>query len=170
MRTIENRFVIGPSNILSASMYVCTLQPGNFTGFGSEGVKQSLVRAGDVIRLECMCFPWLVRSRFFLACPVRPVQVTSSRMLRVGLCSFVTDCQAYCVAACRGVIAAVFFCVFFLRASSSYVCGRGRILIGARWHDSFITNYRSAQLVCIAYACAPYGAQSCQSIWNRRAV
>ena len=45
---------------------MCALySPEIFTGFGSEGVKQSLVRAGDVIRLECMCFPRLVRSLFF---------------------------------------------------------------------------------------------------------
>ena len=41
MHSIESRFVIRPSNILSAGMYVCTFQPGNFTGCGtgSEGVK-----------------------------------------------------------------------------------------------------------------------------------
>ena len=31
-------FIIRPSNILFASVYVCTVQPGNFTGSGSEGV------------------------------------------------------------------------------------------------------------------------------------
>ena len=36
---IERRFVIGPSNILFAGVYVCTFKPGNFTGWGSEGVK-----------------------------------------------------------------------------------------------------------------------------------
>ena len=40
MHSVGSRFVIGPSNILSAGMYVFTFQPGNFTGFGSEGVKQ----------------------------------------------------------------------------------------------------------------------------------
>ena len=39
MHTIKSRFVIGPSNILFASLYVCTFKPGNFTGWGSEGVK-----------------------------------------------------------------------------------------------------------------------------------
>ena len=33
------RFVIRPSDILFASVYVCTFQPGNVTGWGSEGVK-----------------------------------------------------------------------------------------------------------------------------------
>ena len=33
-----SRFVMGPSNTLSAGMYVYTFQPGNFTGWGSEGV------------------------------------------------------------------------------------------------------------------------------------
>ena len=37
IRSIESRFVIGPSNIPFADM--CTFQPGNFTGCGSEGVK-----------------------------------------------------------------------------------------------------------------------------------
>ena len=39
MHSVERRFVIGLSNILSAGMYVCTFQPRNFTGCGSEGVK-----------------------------------------------------------------------------------------------------------------------------------
>ena len=39
MHSIESRFVIGPSNILFAGIYVCNFQPRNFTGWGSEGVK-----------------------------------------------------------------------------------------------------------------------------------
>ena len=39
MHSIKNRFVIGQSNILSGGVYICTFQPGNFTGWGSEGVK-----------------------------------------------------------------------------------------------------------------------------------
>ena len=38
MHSVESRFVMGPSNILFAGVYVCTFQPGNFTGCGSEGV------------------------------------------------------------------------------------------------------------------------------------
>ena len=38
MDGIESRFVTGPSNILFGGVYLCTFQPGNFTGFGSEGV------------------------------------------------------------------------------------------------------------------------------------
>ena len=38
MHSVESRFVIGPSDILSAGVYVCTFQPANFTGFGSEGL------------------------------------------------------------------------------------------------------------------------------------
>ena len=37
MHSIKSRFVIGPSNVLFA---VCAFQPGNFTGRGSEGVKE----------------------------------------------------------------------------------------------------------------------------------
>ena len=38
--SIDSRFVIlGLSNILFAGVYVCTFQPGDFTGWGSEGVK-----------------------------------------------------------------------------------------------------------------------------------
>ena len=33
------RLVTGPSNVQPAGKYVCTFQPGNFTGCGSEGVK-----------------------------------------------------------------------------------------------------------------------------------
>ena len=40
MHSDESRFVIGSSNTLSAGMYVCTFQPGNFTGCGSEVVNQ----------------------------------------------------------------------------------------------------------------------------------
>ena len=36
---VESRFVTGPSNTLFAGVYVCTFQPGNFTGWVSEGVK-----------------------------------------------------------------------------------------------------------------------------------
>ena len=42
-RSIETRFVIGPSYILSAGVYVSILQPGNFTGWGSEGVNAEIV-------------------------------------------------------------------------------------------------------------------------------
>ena len=39
MHSVRRRFVAGPSNILFAGVYVYTFQPGNFTGWGSEGVK-----------------------------------------------------------------------------------------------------------------------------------
>ena len=39
MHSTESRSVIGPSSILFAGLYVCTFQPGNFTGWGSERVK-----------------------------------------------------------------------------------------------------------------------------------
>ena len=38
MHSIESRFITGPSDILFACVYVCTFQPGNFTGWGSERV------------------------------------------------------------------------------------------------------------------------------------
>ena len=38
MHGTEGRFVIGPSTMLFACVYVCTFQPGNFTGWGSERV------------------------------------------------------------------------------------------------------------------------------------
>ena len=37
--SIESRFATGPSSILFGGVYVCTFQPGNFTGWGSEEVK-----------------------------------------------------------------------------------------------------------------------------------
>ena len=40
MCSVESRFVIGSSDILSAGVYVCTFQPGNFTGCGRKGVKR----------------------------------------------------------------------------------------------------------------------------------
>ena len=42
MHSTESRPVIGPSNILFAGVYVCTFQPGNITGWGSEGVNKAL--------------------------------------------------------------------------------------------------------------------------------
>ena len=42
MPSIESGFVIGPSNILFTGVYGCTIQPENFTGWGSEGVKQDV--------------------------------------------------------------------------------------------------------------------------------
>ena len=39
MHNTESRFAIGSSNIQFGGVYVCTSQPGNFTGWGSEGVK-----------------------------------------------------------------------------------------------------------------------------------
>ena len=48
MDSIESRFVIEPSNILSGGLYVCTFQPGNFTGCGSEGVKPEECLHSDV--------------------------------------------------------------------------------------------------------------------------
>ena len=38
----ESRFVIRPSNILLAGVYVCTFQIGNFTRLGNEGVKTAM--------------------------------------------------------------------------------------------------------------------------------
>ena len=42
MHSIGSRFVIGPSNILSAGVFVYTFQLGNCTGSGSEGVNDWL--------------------------------------------------------------------------------------------------------------------------------
>ena len=39
MHSITSRFIIRLGNILLAATHVCTSQPGNFTGCGSEGVK-----------------------------------------------------------------------------------------------------------------------------------
>ena len=39
MHSNKSRFVIGPSNILSEGVYAYTFQPGNFTCWGSEGVR-----------------------------------------------------------------------------------------------------------------------------------
>ena len=39
----ESSFVTGRSTILFAGMYVCTFQPRNVTGRGSEGVKKKKV-------------------------------------------------------------------------------------------------------------------------------
>ena len=40
VHTIENRFVIGPEKIPVLQACVDTFQPGNFTGCGSERVKE----------------------------------------------------------------------------------------------------------------------------------
>ena len=41
MPSTESEFFIGPLSILVAGVYVCTFQPGNFTGCGSEGVNKT---------------------------------------------------------------------------------------------------------------------------------
>ena len=41
MHSIRSRFIIRLGNILLAATHVCTSQPGNFTGCGSEGIKNS---------------------------------------------------------------------------------------------------------------------------------
>ena len=38
MHSIESTFVLGPQNILFGGVHVCIFQPGNFTGWGNEGV------------------------------------------------------------------------------------------------------------------------------------
>ena len=45
MHSIQSRFVIRPSNTLfgGVCVCVCTFQPGNSTGLGSEGVNGTLV-------------------------------------------------------------------------------------------------------------------------------
>ena len=48
-----SRFLIIPSNILFTSVYMCTFQPGNFTGWGSEGVNVKTVWIHCVC---CFCF------------------------------------------------------------------------------------------------------------------
>ena len=40
MHSIESRLVIGPSGILFGGVY---FQPGNFTGWGSDGVKYDVL-------------------------------------------------------------------------------------------------------------------------------
>ena len=55
MDCIESRFVIGHSNIQSGGVYVCTFQPGNFTGCGSEGVK-------PVLNWANVCSPNILRT------------------------------------------------------------------------------------------------------------
>ena len=40
MDSIDSRFATGPSNIPFSGAYGCIFQPGNFTGWGSEGVNR----------------------------------------------------------------------------------------------------------------------------------
>ena len=42
MHGIASRFVKGPSKHVFAGVYVCTFQPGNFTGQGKEGAKDTM--------------------------------------------------------------------------------------------------------------------------------
>ena len=50
MHHIEYRFVIGPANILFASVCVCTFQPRTLTASGSEGIKYKKIN--DEIRFH----------------------------------------------------------------------------------------------------------------------
>ena len=51
------RFVIGPSNIQFASVYVCTFQPRHFTGCNSEGVNLVSINLGSKLR---RAGPWFL--------------------------------------------------------------------------------------------------------------
>ena len=42
IHSTASRFVIGPSFVLFSGVYVCTFQPGNCTGWGSEGVNRKI--------------------------------------------------------------------------------------------------------------------------------
>ena len=44
--SMENRFLLVPSDILFASLYVCIFQPRNFTSWGSEAVNRRLRGVG----------------------------------------------------------------------------------------------------------------------------
>ena len=52
MHGVESRSVTGPANILFAGVYVCTLQPGNFTGWDSQGVKDAEYNHSRFIHLH----------------------------------------------------------------------------------------------------------------------
>ena len=41
MHSTESRFIIGSSNTLFSGVYGCIFQPGNFRGWGSEGVNNN---------------------------------------------------------------------------------------------------------------------------------
>ena len=54
MLNIESRFVVGPSNTMFTGVYVCTYQPANFTGCGSEGVNQTVQNIRKLYNLFCV--------------------------------------------------------------------------------------------------------------------
>ena len=56
MHHIECRFVTGPSDVLFAGVYVCTFLPGNFTGWGTEGVKR---------QIDALCYTWFCVDELF---------------------------------------------------------------------------------------------------------
>ena len=84
MYSIESRFVIGPSNILFASVYVCTFQPGNVTDWGSEGVKASTTKFSSIDFLR-----WILLQHAFSVStpasafwpPVSPLWLGSSSVM-----------------------------------------------------------------------------------------
>ena len=59
MHSIESRVVTGPSDILFSGVYVCTFQPRNFTGWGSEGVNSIMKHSFFFFFSQpflCVCF------------------------------------------------------------------------------------------------------------------
>ena len=58
MHSTESGFVKGPSNILFASLYVCTFQPGNFTGWGSDAGSPPSGTKSEILltkQSRCVC-------------------------------------------------------------------------------------------------------------------
>ena len=67
-------FLIRPSNILFASVYMCTLLPGNFTGWGSEGVNINFKKSKETCEQTSM--PLMARgSTAVISHLLRPMRV-----------------------------------------------------------------------------------------------
>ena len=117
MHRTESRFVKGPSNILFVRVYVCTFQPGNFTGWGSEGVNSlfqpaPLFSSSDFV----FCDP-------FVSLSVLPYQVMSEGRggLRFADVPWVEFMYRVFILACRAILpyAVWFFVVVFISGFSS---------------------------------------------------
>ena len=82
MHRIESKFVTGPSNILSAGVCMSTFQPGNFTGLGSEGVKEGRLNERMNAKLYSMAHTNFHAKPYVFTAPLKLKLATSKSSQR----------------------------------------------------------------------------------------
>ena len=103
MDSTESRFVIGRPNILFGVVYMCTFQPGNFTGCGSEGVNTWTLFLPPYILSKRTLL------RLALVCDVRVYSCYSYQHLQFCLRIFTASLIGWCRKDVKSVLSMVSF-------------------------------------------------------------